>query len=142
MSFLTKKKETKNMMCDNMCQWLSNCQMNRNRRNFFSVKWKKLWVVPTLPPTLWRVFSVTFSTWFSSLTVSQFFKLFFSTSALYTAKKNRRKKWIYGPCEHTSIYQLWFSNVTSIHFLFFYEVAQFLPIYCSNVYKYDLLRRW
>ena len=131
------------MMCDNMCQWLSNCQMNRNRRNFFSVKWKKLWVVPTLPPTLWRVFSVTFSTWFSSLTVSQFFKLFFSLRQPYTLPRKIEGKNEFMDLVNTHQYiNCDFLMSPPSIFYFFYEVAQFLPIYCSNVYKYDLLRRW
>ena len=75
--------EKKDMMCDTSVPMTLQIELsNEQTQLFFLSNGKKLWVVLPYTPTLSRVFSATFSTWFSSLrsqsNSSQFFKTFFS----------------------------------------------------------------
>jgi len=140
--FFEKKRKQKKMMCDSSANDFRTVKW-RNRRNFFFLSNGKSseWFHPRR-----QLFDAFFSNFFNLILISHsqsVFQTFFSLRQPYTLPKKLTK--IYGPCEHTSIHQLWFlmsPPANLLVFLFFYKVAQFLPIYCSNVYKYDLLRRW
>jgi len=89
----------------------------RTDATFFLSNGKKLWVVLLYTPTLSRVFSATFSTWFSSLrsqsNSSQFFKTFFFP-IIATHWLKYEKKLLWTLWKHTSIYmKLWFLKFTS-----------------------------
>jgi len=104
-----KKLAIKDMMCDTSVPMTLQIELSNEQEQtqlFFLSNGKKLWVVLPYTPTLSRVFSATFSTWFSSLrsqsNSSQFFKTFFSYHC-HTLAKIWKKKY-YGPCENTHLY--------------------------------------
>ena len=107
--FWEKKLAKKDMMCDTSVPMTLQIELSNEQEQtqlFFLSNGKKLWVVLPYTPTLSRVFSATFSTWFSSLrsqsNSSQFFKTFFSYHC-HTLAKIWKKKY-YGSCENTHLY--------------------------------------
>ena len=87
-----------------------------------------------------------FSNFFNLILISHsqsVFQTFFSLRQPYTLPRKIEGKNEFMDLVNTHQYiNCDFLMSPPSNFLFFYEVAQFLPIYCSNVYKYDLLRRW
>ena len=141
--FFEKKKlaKKKTWCVIPVCQWLSksNCQMNRNRRNFFSVKWKKALSGSTLYANSFTSF---FSNFFNLILISQksvklqsVFQNFFSYHC-HTLAKIWKKKY-YGPCENTHLIymKLWFLTFTSCQPLIylFNEVAQIFYQYIARM---------
>ena len=117
--FERKNLAIKDMMCDTSVPMTLQIELSNEQEQtqlFFLSNGKKLWVVLPYTPTLSRVFSATFSTWFSSLrsqsNSSQFFKTFFSYHCHTLAKI--WKKILWNLWKHTSIYmKLWFLKFTS-----------------------------
>ena len=127
-----------------MCQWLSksNCQMNRNRRNFFFCQMEKSseWFYP-----IRQLFHEFFQQLFQldshlsevSQTPVSFSKLFFSYHC-HTLAKIWKKKY-YGTCENTHLYTWNCDFLNSppanllVWYIFFNEVAQIFYQYIARM---------
>ena len=108
--FFEKKLAKKKTWCViPVCQWLSksNCQMNKNRRNFFFCQMEKSseWFYP-----IRQLFHEFFQQLFQldshlsevSQTPVSFSKLFFPIIATHWLKYEKKK--YYGTCENTHLY--------------------------------------
>ena len=131
-------------MCDTSVPMTLQIELSNEQEQtqlFFLSNGKKLWVVLPYTPTLSRVFSATFSTWFSSLrsqsNSSQFFKTFFSYHC-HTLAKIWKKKY-YGTCENTHLYTWNCDFLNSppanllVWYIFFNEVAQIFYQYIARM---------
>lgn len=129
-------------MCDTSVPMTLQIELSNEQEQtqlFFLSNGKKLWVVLPYTPTLSRVFSATFSTWFSSLrsqsNSSQFFKTFFSYHC-HTLAKIWKKKY-YGPCENTHLYtwncDFLHSPPANLLIYLFNEVAQIFYQYIARM---------
>ena len=127
-----------------VCQWLSksNCQMNKNRRNFFFCQMEKSseWFYP-----IRQLFHEFFQQLFQldshlsevSQTPVSFSKLFFSYHC-HTLAKIWKKKY-YGTCENTHLYTWNCDFLNSppanllVWYIFFNEVAQIFYQYIARM---------